>query len=99
MAGNSASTDSSGSIIADQLEPGNYLDYIGEAVQPTSYLKSPYYTPLGFPDGMYRVGPLARLNVAERMGTPKADAELKSFRKLGHGSSHFFFPVPLRTPD
>ena len=79
-------TDSSGSIIADQLEPRNYLDYIGEAVQPTSYLKSPYYTPLGFPDGMYRVGPLARLNVAERMGTPKADAELKSFKKLGHGA-------------
>jgi coenzyme F420-reducing hydrogenase alpha subunit len=35
------------------------------------HLKSPYYSPLGFPDGMYRVGPLARLNVAEQMGTPK----------------------------
>jgi NAD-reducing hydrogenase large subunit len=79
-------TDSSGSIIADQLEPGSYLDYIGEAVHPTSYLKSPYYTPLGFPDGMYRVGPLARLNVAERMGTPKADAEFKHFRKFGRGA-------------
>ena len=34
------------------------------------YLKSPYYKPLGYPDGIYRVGPLARLNVADRCGTP-----------------------------
>lgn len=79
-------TDASGSIIADQLDPQKYYEYIGEAVQPSSYLKSPYYTPLGFPDGMYRVGPLARLNVAEQMGTPKADAELKKFKKLGRGA-------------
>ncbi len=55
-------------------------------MQTSSYLKSPYYMPLGFPDGMYRVGPLARLNVAEQMGTPKADAELKKFKKLGRGA-------------
>src|SRR4051794_29314747 len=54
--------DSSGSVIADQLDPQKYFEYIGEAVQTSSYLKSPYYIPLGFPDGMYRVGPLARLN-------------------------------------
>jgi NAD-reducing hydrogenase large subunit len=80
-------TDSSGSIIADQLDPQKYYEYIGESVQSSSYLKSPYYLPLGFPDGMYRVGPLARLNVAEQMGTPKADAELKKFKKLGRGRS------------
>jgi NAD-reducing hydrogenase large subunit len=79
-------TDSSGSIIADQLDAKNYLDYIGESVQGGSYLKSPYYTPLGFPEGIYRVGPLARLNVCEQMGVPKADAELKKFKKLGHGA-------------
>jgi NAD-reducing hydrogenase large subunit len=78
-------TDSSGSIIADQLDPQKYYEYIGESVQNSSYLKSPYYSPLGFPDGMYRVGPLARLNVAEQMGTPKADAELKKFKKLTRG--------------
>jgi NAD-reducing hydrogenase large subunit len=75
--------DSSGSIIADQLDPQKYSEYISEAVQSSSYLKSPYYSPVGFPDGMYRVGPLARLNVAKQMGTPKADAELKKFKKLG----------------
>lgn len=78
-------TDSSGSIIADQIEVSRYSEFIGESVQGSSYLKSPYYLPLGFPDGMYRVGPLARLNVCERMGVPKADAELKRFKKLGRG--------------
>ncbi len=79
-------TDSSGSIIADQIDPQNYREYIGEAVQSSSYLKSPFYKPLGFPDGMYRVGPLARLNVCRSIGTPGADAELKQFRQLGHGA-------------
>ena len=78
--------DSSGSIIADQLDPQKYSEYISEAVQSSSYLKSPYYSPVGFPDGMYRVGPLARLNVAKQMGTPKADAELKNFKRLGRGA-------------
>jgi NAD-reducing hydrogenase large subunit len=78
--------DSSGSIIADQIEAKDYRDYIGEATQETSYLKSPYYKPLGFPDGMYRVGPLARLNVAEQMGTPKADKEFKTYKSLGRGA-------------
>ncbi len=84
-------TDSSGSVIADQLDPQKYYEYIGESVQTSSYLKSPYYLPLGFPDGMYRVGPLARLNVAEQMGTPKADLELKKFKKLAKGAANSSF--------
>jgi NAD-reducing hydrogenase large subunit len=79
-------TDSSGRIIADQIDVANYREYIGESVQTSSYLKSPYYVPMGFPAGIYRVGPLARLNVCERMGVPKADAELKLFKKLGRGA-------------
>ena len=79
-------TDSSGSIIADQVDPQKYYEVIGESVQASSYLKSPYYLPLGFPAGIYRVGPLARLNVCERMGVPKADIELKKFKKLGRGA-------------
>jgi NAD-reducing hydrogenase large subunit len=78
--------DSCGSIIADHLDAQNYLDYIGESVQGGSYLKSPYYKPLGFPAGIYRVGPLARLNICQQMGVPKADAELKKFKRLGHGA-------------
>jgi len=77
--------DSSGSIIADQLDPQRYHEFIGESVQDSSYLKSPYYKPLGFPDGMYRVGPLARLNVCEQIGAARADKELDNFMKCGHG--------------
>jgi NAD-reducing hydrogenase large subunit len=73
-------------VIADHLEAARYQEFIGEAVEPWSYLKSPYYKPLGYPDGMYRVGPLARLNICERMGTPLADQELALFRGYGQGA-------------
>jgi len=78
--------DASGSTIADQIDPKDYRSVIGESVQESSYLKSPYYLPLGKEDGIYRVGPLARLNVCDRMGVPLADLELKNFRTFGHGS-------------
>jgi NAD-reducing hydrogenase large subunit len=44
-------------------------------------MKAPFYRPHGYPDGVYRVGPLARLNVADRCGTPEADAELLEYRQ------------------
>lgn len=74
--------DESGQVIESSIEPSHYLDSIGEAVEPHSYLKSPYYKPMGYPEGVYRVGPLSRLYVAERCGTPIADDELKQFRKI-----------------
>lgn len=70
-------------IVADRIDPADYQQYIGEVVEPYSYLKSPYYKPLGYPGGIYRVGPLARLKLCEQMGTPLADKELASFRNLG----------------
>ncbi|MGD0328929.1 MAG: Ni/Fe hydrogenase subunit alpha [Nitrososphaeria archaeon] len=72
-----------GNIIEDRLDPTKYLEYIGEACEPWSYMKFPYYKPLGYPDGIYRVGPLARLNVSAKCGTPIADDELNEFKKLG----------------
>lgn len=75
-------TDANGKVIADELDPTRYMDVIGEAVEPYSYLKSPYYKPLGYPDGIYRVGPLARLNIIDRCGTPKADVEWAEFRSI-----------------
>jgi NAD-reducing hydrogenase large subunit len=74
--------DAQRKIVVDQLEPAAYAQHIGEAVEPDSYLKSPYFKPLGYPGGMYRVGPLARLNVCDRMGTPLAERELAEFRAL-----------------
>ena len=66
-------------------------DYLGEAVEPWSYLKSTYWKALGYPDGVYRVGPLARVIVADQMGTPRADVELDEFRRrLGRVPSSSF---------
>ncbi|TDA65040.1 MAG: Ni/Fe hydrogenase subunit alpha [Chloroflexi bacterium] len=62
-----------------------YLDYIAEHVEDWSYLKFPYYKKMGFPQGVYRVGPLGRLNVSDRMATPLADAELKAFKAINGG--------------
>ena len=78
--------DSAGNVIADESDHTRYRDLIGEATESGSYLKSPYYKPMGYPSGMYRVGPLARLNTCERMGTPLADAELAEFRRYGKGA-------------
>jgi NAD-reducing hydrogenase large subunit len=78
--------DSGGNVLADDIEVSRFREVIGEAVQPSSYLKSPYYKPMGFPDGLYRVGPLARLNVCKTMGTPLADHELERFREFGRGA-------------
>ncbi len=74
--------NSAGDVIANGLDPADYLEYIGEKNESWTYLKSPYYIPKGYPDGMYRVGPLARMNVADRCGTPRADQELAEFHEL-----------------
>jgi NAD-reducing hydrogenase large subunit len=70
-----------GRVLAEGLREDDYPTFLAEAVEPWSYLKFPYYRPLGYPEGIYRVGPLARLNVCERIGTPWADAELADLRQ------------------
>ena len=79
--------DAKGEIVADGLDPRNYMEFIGEYVEPDSYLKSPYYKPLGYPDGMYRVGPLARCNVVHATGTPEADDLQAILQSLGFTNS------------
>jgi NAD-reducing hydrogenase large subunit len=78
--------DQDGGVLVDDLDPAEYRTVIGEAVEPWSYMKFAYYRPLGYPHGMYRVGPLARLNVCSQIGTPLADAELRMFRERGGGT-------------
>jgi len=73
--------DAAGEIVQAGIAPEEYAEYIGEASLKESYLKAPYYKPLGLADGIYRVGPLARLNVAEACGTPLADGELQELRQ------------------
>lgn len=78
--------DATGKIVADNLDPARYREFMGEEVESFSYLKSPYYKPLGYPAGIYRVGPLARLNLSERCGTPLADQEWAEFRSIERGA-------------
>jgi NAD-reducing hydrogenase large subunit len=87
--------DADGKFLADKVDPHTFNDYIGEAVEPWSYLKSTYWKPMGYPDGIYRVGPLARINISERMGTPRADEELEKFRwrvgRVAGSSFHYHY--------
>src|SRR6185437_5665533 len=74
-----------GDIIDDGITAQRFTEVIGEAVEPYSYTKFVYYKPLGYPEGSYRVGPLARLNIVKRMGTPLADTELAEFKQIAEG--------------
>jgi NAD-reducing hydrogenase large subunit len=87
--------DGDGATVVDQLDPADYRTVLGEAGAKDSYLKVPYFKPLVTADdprpGMYRVGPLARINIAERFGTPVADAGLEAFReRVGRIASSSF---------
>ncbi len=64
----------------------DYLEYIAEHVEPWTYIKFPYLKKVGwqgFRDGegtsIYRVAPLARLNVSHGMKTPLAQEEYERF--------------------
>lgn len=83
--------DEAGVPLAHDIAPQNYQEAIAEAVEPWTYLKFPYYKPHGYPSGMYRVGPLARLNIAGRCGTELADRELSQFRALEPGPAFSSF--------
>ena len=69
----------------EEFDPRNYLDYIGEHVEDWSYLKFPFYLKMGWPKGVYRVGPLGRLNVADKITTPMANEEFNNFKSIGGG--------------
>lgn len=87
--------DAKGNIIEDQVEADDYQTVVGEAVESYSYMKFPYYVKQGYPTGLYRVGPLARLNVADHAGTPLADEALAEFKAMSDGpvtsSFHFHY--------
>jgi NAD-reducing hydrogenase large subunit len=78
-------------MVDEQLRPverfdgREYLDFIAEHVEDWSYLKFPYYRKLGWPAGAYRVGPLGRLNAADKISTPLAQAEFTRYRALRQG--------------
>lgn len=67
------------------FDASDYLSYIAEHVENWTYLKFPYYKKMGYPGGVYRVGPLGRLNAVEQIDTPLAQDELKIFKTLNDG--------------
>jgi NAD-reducing hydrogenase large subunit len=69
-----------GQTIFDHVDYQKYTDYIAEEVRPWSYMKFPFIKSLGPEKGWYRVGPLARLNTADSIDTPEANAALQEFR-------------------
>ena len=71
----------------EEFAASQYRDFIAEHVEPWSYLKFPYAKGWGefsmdpdAPSGIYRTNALARINVADRMATPLAQAEFEEFR-------------------
>ena len=68
-----------------KFDDQDYLDYIAEHVENWSYLKFPYYKKLGYPKGVYRVGPLGRLNTIKSISTPMANEEFKEYMKINDG--------------
>jgi len=77
--------DSTGKVIADNLDPANYQDYIDETAEDWSYMKFPGYKAMPRPDNAFRVGPLARLNIVDKVDAPQAAQEWAEFRSLERG--------------
>lgn len=75
--------DHNGSTILE-FDQTEYHKYIKEFIEDWSYLKFPFLQNLGYPKGVYRVGPLSRLNVCKNMPTEKASDELRYFRQINN---------------
>jgi F420-non-reducing hydrogenase large subunit len=79
-----------------KFSPKEYLDIIEERVEPWTYVKLPYLKKVGWKgfidgseNGVYRVGPLGRLNAADGMATPLAQAEYeRMYKTLGGKPVH-----------
>ncbi len=77
--------DAQGNITLNDIHNNNYLKYFGEGVEKWSYMKFPFLRHLGRQAGWNRVGPLARLNVCDRISTPLANEQLREFKAYTNG--------------
>jgi F420-non-reducing hydrogenase large subunit len=79
-----------------KFEPNDYLEHIAEHVEEWTYVKFPYLKKVGWrgfvggaESGIYRVGPLGRLNVSNGMATPLAQEEYElMYKTLGGKPVH-----------
>jgi len=74
-----------GKKIFDHVDYQKYHEYVAEEVRPWSYMKFPFIKSLGPEQGWYRVGPLARVNTADFIDTPEAEAARKEFMAVTKG--------------
>ncbi|MDH4123762.1 MAG: Ni/Fe hydrogenase subunit alpha [Thermoplasmata archaeon] len=72
-----------------KFEPKDYLNYIAEHVEPWTYMKMPYFKPIGWKglvdgasSGIYRTGPLGRVNVSTGFTTPLAQEAYENMRSV-----------------
>ena len=72
-----------------KYDANDYQEYIAERVEPWSYLKFPYLKKIGWKgfvdgvdSGVYKATPLSRLNAADGMATPLAQAEYEKFYEI-----------------
>jgi NAD-reducing hydrogenase large subunit len=86
--GNLRAVDAQGKKIFDQIDYQKYVEFIAEDVRDWSYMKFPFIKKLGTESGWYRVGPLARLNTADFIDTPAAEAARKEFRAVTGGKTN-----------
>ncbi|MEN8251834.1 MAG: nickel-dependent hydrogenase large subunit, partial [Bacteroidota bacterium] len=77
--------DADGNITLNDIPDFQYADYFTEQVKPWSYLKFPYLKHIGKEKGWNRVGPLARINVCDKIGTPLAEIERAAFMDYTNG--------------
>ncbi len=79
-----------------KFTPSEYLNIVEEHVEEWTYVKLPYLKKVGWKglvdgptSGVYRVGPLGRLNVSEGMATPLAQQEYeRMYETLGGKPVH-----------
>lgn len=77
--------DHEGNITLNDIPDFQYADYFSEAVESWTYLKFPFLKHMGRENGWNRVGPLARINVCERIPTPLAEKERVEFMNYTQG--------------
>jgi NAD-reducing hydrogenase large subunit len=78
--------DFKGDIIFDDVEYPRYHELLVEDVRSWSYMKFPFIKTLGPETGWYRVGPLARMNTASFIDTPRANDAHKELRAVTGGA-------------
>lgn len=78
-------TSAEGARLLEDIDYRHYDQHLLEEVKPWTYMKFPFLAERGPEAGWYRVGPLARMNVVDRLGEPLAESARQAFMALGDG--------------